>query len=112
MAIVSSGRKKRKNYPVSWGCAADKMKMKKRVLCVYDGQRRLWKDDLMLDQEYEVRMKMPDGKSYVTDLDMQTMKRAETMHDATVEEKGPLVPERVACAVTAQVSSMNWFGMT
>ncbi|RMZ72171.1 zinc finger domain-containing [Pyrenophora seminiperda CCB06] len=111
VAIVSSGRKKRKNYPASWGCAVDKMKMKKRVLCVYDGQRRLCKDDLMLDQEYEVRMKMPDGKSYVTDLDMQTMKRSEAMHDATVEEKGPLMPERVACAVTAQVSNVNWFGI-
>ena len=34
------------------------MKMKKRVLCVYDGQRRLWKDDMMLDADYEVRMKL------------------------------------------------------
>ncbi|KAL7779454.1 hypothetical protein CFE70_008957 [Pyrenophora teres f. teres 0-1] len=110
VAIVSSGRKKRKNYPVSWGCAADKMKMKKRVLCVYDGPRRLWKDDLMLDQEYEVRLKMSDGKSYVTDLDVQTINRAEAMHNATIEEKGPLMPERVACAVTAQVSNVNWFG--
>ncbi|KAI1508730.1 hypothetical protein A1F97_08443 [Pyrenophora tritici-repentis] len=110
VAIVSSGRKKRKNYPVSWGCAADKMKMKKRVLCVYDGPRRLWKDDLMLDQEYEVRLKMSDGKSYVTDLDVQTINRAEAMHNATIEEKGPLMPERVACAVTAQVSNANWFG--
>jgi len=95
VAITGSGRKKRKNYPVSWGCPTDKMKMKKRVLCVYDGSRRLWKDDMMLDQEFEVRMKLPDGKSYVTDLDVQTMKRAEALHDATSEERGPWIPDNI-----------------
>ncbi|KAF1842261.1 uncharacterized protein K460DRAFT_293642, partial [Cucurbitaria berberidis CBS 394.84] len=95
VAISGSGRKKRKNYPVSWGCPTDKMKMKKRVLCVYDGPRRLWKDDMMLDQEFEVRMKLPDGKSYVTDLDVQTMNRANSLHDATPEEKGPWIPDNI-----------------
>ncbi|KAF2815021.1 uncharacterized protein BDZ99DRAFT_515783 [Mytilinidion resinicola] len=95
VTMTASGRKKRKNYPVSWGCATDKMKMKKRVLCVYDGPRRLWKDDMMLDQEFEVRMKLPDGKSYITDLDVQTLKRAEALHGATAEEKGPWVPDNI-----------------
>ncbi|KAK7180178.1 Transcription factor Sp2 [Paraphaeosphaeria sporulosa] len=95
VAITGSGRKKRKNYPVSWGCPTDKMKMKKRVLCVYDGPRRLWKDDMMLDQEFEVRLKLPDGKSYVTDLDVQTLKRADALHDATPEEKGPWTPDNI-----------------
>ncbi|KAF2109246.1 hypothetical protein BDV96DRAFT_503010 [Lophiotrema nucula] len=96
VAITGSGRKKRKNYPLSWGCPTDKMKMKKRVLCVYDGPRRLWKDDMMLDQEFEVRMKLPDGKSYVTDLDVQTMKRADALHGATAEERGPWMPDNIA----------------
>ncbi|KAF2786974.1 hypothetical protein K505DRAFT_354125 [Melanomma pulvis-pyrius CBS 109.77] len=97
VAITGSGRKKRKNYPVSWGCPTDKMKMKKRVLCVYDGRRRLWKDDMMLDQEFEVRVKLPggDGKSYITDLDQETMKRAEALHNATAEERGPWVPDNI-----------------
>jgi len=69
------------------------MKMKKRVLCVYDGSRRLLKDDMMLDQEFEVRMKLPDGRNYITDLDIQTLKRAEAFHDATEEERGPWVPD-------------------
>ena len=89
---TASGRKKRKNYPSSWGCSMDKMKMKKRVLCVYDGPRRLWKDDMMLDQDFEVRVKLPYGESgreYVTDLDVQTLKRAEAFHNATEEQKGP-----------------------
>ncbi|KAL9614655.1 MAG: hypothetical protein Q9167_000860 [Letrouitia subvulpina] len=85
----SKGRKKRKHYPISWGCSADKMKMKKRVLCVYDGPRRLWKDDMMLDSEFEVRMRLGDGSSYVTDLDVTTLKRANALHDATEQEKGP-----------------------
>jgi hypothetical protein len=95
VAITGSGRKKRKNYPASWGCATDKMKMKKRVLCVYDGPRRLWKDDMMLDQDFEVRMKLPDGKNYVTDLDVQTMKRSEALHNATPEERGIWVPDNI-----------------
>lgn len=95
VAITGSGRKKRKNYPVSWGCSTDKMKMKKRVLCVYDGPRRLWKDDMMLDQEFEVRMPLADGKSYVTDLDIQTLKRSEALHNATPEERGVWVPDNI-----------------
>lgn len=67
------------------------MRMKKRVLCVYDGQHRLVKDDMMLNNEFEVRMHLGGGesKSYVTDLDVQTMKRANAFLDATEEEKGP-----------------------
>ncbi|RMD39663.1 hypothetical protein DV735_g5466, partial [Chaetothyriales sp. CBS 134920] len=89
VALVGKGRKKRKHYPPSWGMSAEKMQMKKRVLCVYDGERRLWKDDMMLHNQFEVRMKLPDGKSYVTDLDVETMKRAEAFHSATEAEKGP-----------------------
>ena len=93
VALVGKGRKKRKHYPPSWGMSADKMQMKKRVLCVYDGQRRLWKDDLMMHNEFEVRMKLGDGKSYVTDLDVETLERAKAFHNATDEEKGPWMGE-------------------
>ena len=92
---MGRGRKKKNHYPQSWGMSADKMQMKKRVLCVYDGDRRLWKDDLMMHNEYEVRMNMPDGKSYVTDLDVETLKRADAFHNATEEEKGPWVEDEV-----------------
>jgi hypothetical protein len=67
--------------------------MKKRVLCVYDGQRRLWKDDMMLDAEHEVRIPLNEeqgiGRAWVTDLDVQTLRRAEGILGATDEEKGP-----------------------
>ena len=85
--------------------------MKKRVMCAYDGSRRLWKDELMLDNEFEVRLRLGDGSSYVTDLDVMTMnrafdtdpraldvltvQRAEAFHDATAEEKGPIPLEEV-----------------
>lgn len=81
------GRKKRKDYPSSLGCPTSQMKMKKRVLCVFDGPRRLWKDDMMLDTDYEVRMKLADGKAYVTDLDVQSLRRADAFHNSTEEEK-------------------------
>ncbi|EXJ78302.1 hypothetical protein A1O3_09463 [Capronia epimyces CBS 606.96] len=92
VALVGKGSKRRKHYPPSWGMSAEKMRMKKRVLCVYDGPRRLWKDDIMLHNEFEVRMSLPDGKSYVTDLDVETLKRAEAFHNASPEEKGPWLP--------------------
>jgi hypothetical protein len=93
VVLHTKGRKKRKDYPSSWGCPSSQMKMKKRVLCVFDGPRRLWKDDMMLDMDYEVRMKLSDGKAYVTDLDVQTMRRADAFHEATEEEKGPWIAD-------------------
>jgi hypothetical protein len=94
-----NGRKKRKNYPVSWGCGPEKMKMKKRVLCIYDGERRLCKDDMMLNDEFEVRVQLPhtgdERPSYITDLDIQTLQRAEAIFSATEEERGPWVPDNI-----------------
>lgn len=89
VALVGKGRKKRKDYPPAWGMHADKMRMKKRVTCVYDGQRRLAKDELMLNNEFEVRLPLPGGQGYVTDLDVETIKRAEGFLNASDAEKGP-----------------------
>lgn len=84
------------------------MRMKKRVLCVYDGQRRLWKDDLMLDQEFEVRMQLPDGKAYVTDLDVQTLKKSDAIHGATPEERGPWIPDNIPGAGATQLNNFSF----
>ncbi|CAL3965140.1 unnamed protein product [Diplocarpon coronariae] len=93
VTLHTKGRKKRKDYPSSWGAPTSQMKMKKRVLCVFDGSRRLWKDDMMLDTDYEVRMKLQSEKAYVTDLDVQTMHRADALHQSTEEEKGPWIAD-------------------
>ncbi|KAK3685677.1 hypothetical protein B0T22DRAFT_382630 [Podospora appendiculata] len=87
------GRKNRRDYPSSWGFDKGQMTMKKRVMAVFDGPRRLAKDDMMLSTEHEVRVKLADGKSYVTDLDVQTLKRAAGFHGATDEEKGPWISD-------------------
>lgn len=89
----SRSRKNRRDYPSSWGFDKGQMTMKKRVLAVFDGPRRLAKDDMMLSTEHEVRIKLQDGKSYVTDLDLQTLKRAEGFLNATDEEKGPWISD-------------------
>lgn len=96
VTLNTKGRKKRKDYPNSWGCPQTQMKMKKRVLCVFDGARRLWKDDMMLDSDYEVRMKLKDEKAYVTDLDVQTMRRADAFHNADESEKGPWITDDIS----------------
>ncbi|PBP19613.1 hypothetical protein BUE80_DR009676 [Diplocarpon rosae] len=93
VTLHPKGRKKRKDYPSSWGAPTSQMKMKTRVLCVFDGSRRLWQDDMMLDTDYEVRMKLQNEKAYVTDLDVQTMRRADALHQLTEEEKGPWVTD-------------------
>ncbi|TVY73589.1 Transcriptional regulator STP4 [Lachnellula suecica] len=93
VTLNTKGRKKRKDYPSSWGCPTSQMKLKKRVLCVFDGPRRLWKDDMMLDTDYEVRMKLNNEKAYVTDLDVQTLRRADAFHNSTEEEKGPWIAD-------------------
>lgn len=94
-AIATRRRNNRGNYPQSWGCPNSSMKTKKRVLCVFDGQRRLWKDEMMLNNDFEVRLRLPGGAgdgtnrdAYVTDLDVETMKRAEGVLSATEEERG------------------------
>lgn len=87
------GRKNRRDYPSSWGFDKGQMNMKKRVMAVFDGARRLAKDDMMLSTEHEVRVKLPDGKSYVTDLDIQTLQRAKGFLEATEEEKGPWISD-------------------
>ncbi|TKA31842.1 hypothetical protein B0A54_16582 [Friedmanniomyces endolithicus] len=63
-AATNKGAKRRKNYPLSWGAAPEKMKQKKRVLCVYEGQRRLWKDDMMLDADNEVRIPLREWSGW------------------------------------------------
>ncbi|CAG8949397.1 hypothetical protein HYFRA_00005026 [Hymenoscyphus fraxineus] len=93
VTLNTKGRKKRKDYPSSWGCPTSQMKLKKRVMCVFDGSRRLWKDDMMLDTDYEVRLKLADGRAYVTDLDVQTMRRADAFHNSTEEERGPWISD-------------------
>ena len=93
LATKTKGRKNRRDYPSSWGFDKGQMTMKKRVMAVFDGPRRLAKDDMMLSTDHEVRIKLSDGKSYVTDLDVQTLKRAEAFHNATEEEKGPWISD-------------------
>lgn len=95
---ASRRRNNRNNYPQSWCCPSSSMKTKKRILCVFDGKRRLWKDEMMLDNEFEVRLKLPGGagdgtnrEAYVTDLDVETLKRAEGVLNATEEERGPWI---------------------
>lgn len=98
--VATRRRGNRNNYPQSWGTPASKMKTKKRVLCIYDGKRRLWKDEMVLDNEFEVRLGLPGGAgdgtnrdAYVTDLDIECVKRAEGVFSATEEERGPWMGE-------------------
>ncbi|KAK7420004.1 hypothetical protein QQX98_003010 [Neonectria punicea] len=93
LTTKTRSRKSRRDYPSSWGFDKGQMTMKKRVMAVFDGPRRLAKDDMMLSTDHEVRIKLSDGNAYVTDLDVQTLKRAEGFLGATDEEKGPWISD-------------------
>ncbi|KAH9213803.1 hypothetical protein DL95DRAFT_524271 [Leptodontidium sp. 2 PMI_412] len=95
VTLNTKGRKPHKDYPSSWGCLSSQMKMKKRVAVVFDGPRRLWKDDMMLDTEYEAGMKLGDEKSYVTDLDTEIFRRSDAFHVTSTVEKGPLIADEL-----------------
>lgn len=57
-SLAGKGRKKRKYYPLEWGSPVDQMTMRRRVLCCFNGPQRLSKDEMMMNNEYEVRMKL------------------------------------------------------
>ncbi|KAF3768503.1 hypothetical protein M406DRAFT_71501 [Cryphonectria parasitica EP155] len=80
-------RIKCKNYPSSWGYDATQVGMKRRVMSIFNGPMRLAKDDMMLSTEHEVRIKLSDGKSSVTDLDILTKSRAKMFHGALDDQK-------------------------
>jgi hypothetical protein len=102
----SRSRKNRRDYPSSWGFDKGQMTMKKRVVAVFDGPRRLAKDDMMLSTDHEVRIPLSDGKAYVTDLDIQTLNRAAGFHGATDEEKGPWISDDPTPAQLKEMQQM------
>lgn len=111
----SRRRKNRRNYPLSWGCPSSSINTKKRVLCVFDGPRRLWKDEMMLDNQFEVRLRLPgagDGTNrdaYITDLDLETMRRAEGVFSATEEERGPWLDGPSTCLIGPSAVPLSEF---
>ncbi|KAJ5899898.1 hypothetical protein N7495_004642 [Penicillium taxi] len=89
-----SRRRTRGTYPQDWSCPSSNIKTKKRVLCVFNGSRRLWKDEMRLNNEFEVRLRFPGDdarETYVTDLDIMTLKRAEGVLSTNDEERGPWI---------------------
>jgi hypothetical protein len=48
---------------------------------------------MMLDTDNEVRMKLSDGKAYVTDLDIRSMRRMDAFYNSTEEGSGPLIAD-------------------
>jgi len=59
----------------------------------------------MLSADFEVRMQMPlagdadsqmpGSSTYLTDLDVQTLRRADGAFNSTADERGPWVPDNI-----------------
>ncbi len=65
------GRKRGNDFSPSSGCPDDQMKMNKRVLCGFDGTRRLWRDETMLATDFDMSILWSSGASYITASDTQ-----------------------------------------
>ncbi|KAK8140728.1 hypothetical protein G3M48_002331, partial [Beauveria asiatica] len=76
------GRKNPKDYPSSWGFDKCQMTLKKRIMAIFASMAG-------------VRLKLSEGTAYVTDLVVQTMKRAECFLNATEDEKGPWISDNL-----------------
>lgn len=66
---------KRKAYPAAWSLPEDEVNLKKRITAVFDGQQRLYKDEMTMNTDYEV------------DMDLVTMQQAEFLVTSSEEER-------------------------
>ena len=92
--ILRRRGKKKKNtrdYPAVWGMPAEHLTLKKRTLRVYDGPVLSMKEGTLFDTAFEVRMQLGDGKSHVTSLDVNTVNRAEAVHQYMAGVQGAKV---------------------
>lgn len=78
--ILRRRGKRKKDYPAAWGKPADDMILKKRTLRVYDGSKQLLKEDVMFNTAFEVRVQDGNGQNHITALDVETVNRAEIVH--------------------------------
>jgi hypothetical protein len=74
------GRRKTKHYPPDWGISPEHMSLRKRCLYLHVGPQRIWKDEMLLHRELELRVPLPLGQTYVTDLDIETLRTAEAIY--------------------------------
>ncbi|KAF8539591.1 hypothetical protein BDD12DRAFT_648487, partial [Trichophaea hybrida] len=79
-------RRKKKNFPVSWGAQPEQMVTKRRCLTVYDGPNLLCKDEMMMSAEWEVRAQL--GDAMLSDLDFWVVRRADAFLDSAPSRGG------------------------
>ena len=95
------GKRNGKNLPPSWGVNPEKMITKRRCLLVFDGNKELCRDEMMMSSEWEVRSSLNgvEGGAEVSDLDYWTVMRANAFLDA-VNEPTPTSATSTSTAVT------------
>lgn len=76
--------KRGKELPLSWACPSQ-IKSKKRVLCLFNGPRRFWKDEINLDINHKSELKLDSNHNFLGGIDAQTLHRANSMHTAAEE---------------------------
>lgn len=63
------------------------MVTKRRCLQVYDGDKLLCRDEMMMSSAWEVKTHLAGVDAEVSDLDYWTLMRANAFHDAAKEER-------------------------
>ncbi|KAI5814021.1 hypothetical protein BZA77DRAFT_334648 [Pyronema omphalodes] len=83
-------RRRKKNFPASWGAPPENMVQKRRCLMVYDGPTMLCKDEMMMHSEWEVRQQV--GAAVLSDLDFWAVKRADAFLNEAPSRGGEAIP--------------------
>lgn len=97
---VANSHANRTHYPPAWGIPASELTQRRRLINVFNGPRRIWRDEMKLHNNYEVRLRLPQtderGREiYVTDLDVASLQRSEALHNASEEERGPWIADAI-----------------
>ncbi|KAI5290481.1 hypothetical protein KEM54_001405 [Ascosphaera aggregata] len=80
------------NYPPAWDISASDLDSKRRIIDAFGGPRRLWHDEMMMRDDFEVRINLAQAdprerKTYVADLDVATVQRLQCFFNATEDGK-------------------------
>lgn len=85
-SILRSRHLKRKDYPSSWCHHSSQMKMKKRVVCVFDGPRRLLKDDMVLGSAFDACTRLAGPSANLSDLGLEALENNFISKDTNPEK--------------------------
>lgn len=91
VTLAAKGRKKRKDYPPSWGVPASDLKLEKQAPCGFGALPITGKADTTLGTDLDSHLKVDKGKVYITDLELPDLDQADLLNKLAAEGGSPLI---------------------